>query len=86
MFTREDAIKVIAEKFPNTETKTSKDYINGGTRTWVSSPETRLDRMIDLAEPTLDGLKKDASGLDVGLVEFFKTSVEHDYKNENGLW
>jgi hypothetical protein len=86
MFTREDAIKAIAEKFPETKTMTGTDYINGGTKSWVESPETRLHRMINLHEPELDGLKEGNSGLEDSREKSFRDSVEHDFKNENGLW
>jgi hypothetical protein len=82
---REEAIKIIAAKFP-TQTVNSRDYLNGGVKEIVWTPERRLDSKIDLFEPTLDGLKKGAGGIDVGLDQFFINSVEHDYKNEHGLW
>jgi hypothetical protein len=87
MFTRKEAIEVIREKFPKTETKTGIDYANyGGTKQWVVSPEWRLEKMIDLAEPTLDALKTDDGSLDERSEELFRQNVEIDYKNENGLW
>lgn len=84
MFTREDALKAIREKFP--EDKTFNYTAAGVEHTFVATPEHRLRKMIDLHEPTFDGLKEGASGLDIGLSEFFLKSVEHNYKNENGLW
>lgn len=86
MFTRKEAIEAVREKFPKTETKTGKDYINGGTKQWVVSPEKRLDWMIDLCEPTLDALKTDEGSLDERSEELFRQNLEIDYKNENGLW
>jgi hypothetical protein len=86
MFTRTDALKAITEKFPKTETRTQKDYINGGTKDFTVSPEWRLGKMIDLHEPVYDGLKEGGEGLQNATKDHFLASVEHDYKNENGLW
>lgn len=86
MFTRKDAIEAIREKFPKTETMTGRDYINGGTKSWVVSPESRLKQMIELHEPMYDGLKEGGEGLQNATKDHFLASVEHNYKNENGLW
>lgn len=86
MFTRKDAIEAIREKFPKTETMTGRDYINGGTKQWIVSPESRLKQMIELHEPMFDGLKEGAEGLSDEHGDFFRNSVEHNYKNEHGLW
>jgi hypothetical protein len=86
MFTRKEALAAIREKFPEDKTFTNTDYINGGTRTHVATPEYRLKSMIDLHEPFYDGLKEGGEGLDDKTAEHFLGSVEHNYKNENGLW
>jgi hypothetical protein len=86
MFTRKDALEAIREKFPVDKTFTNTDYINGGTRTYVATPEKRLKSMIDLHEPMFDGLKEGAEGISDEHGDFFRGSVEHNYKNENGLW
>lgn len=86
MFTRKDALAAITEKFPETKTMTGTDYINGGTKSWVVSPESRLEQMIELHHPSFDGLKEGSEGLDEKTAEHFRGSVEHNYKNEHGLW
>jgi hypothetical protein len=89
MFTREDALKAIREKFPETKTTRQKYWENGevaGYRDVVWTPEKRLDGLIDLYEPTFDGLMEGNEGIDIGLSQHFHEEVEHYYKNENGLW
>lgn len=86
MFTRKEALEAIAAKFPETYEKTEKDYFNGGTKTYTVSPEWHLKKMIDLHEPSYDGLKEGGEGIDAKTAEHFVASVEHNYKNENGLW
>jgi hypothetical protein len=87
MFTRKEALEVIREKFPVDKTFISKDYAKGyGTRTYVATPENRLKSMIDLHEPFFDGLKEGGEGLNEEAAEHFRSSVIHNYKNENGLW
>ncbi|UDL16744.1 hypothetical protein SEA_ATUIN_51 [Arthrobacter phage Atuin] len=86
MFTRKEALEIITQFFPKTEEKTQRDYVNGGTHTYTVSPEWRLKKMIDLHEPFYDGLKEGEAGLPENLALHFRNSVEHNYKNENGLW
>lgn len=82
---RDDALKIIAEKFPET-TVTETDYINGGTREVHWTAEKRLDKMIELAEPSFDGLKEGSYGIPKDFAKWFIRTVEYDYKNEFGLW
>lgn len=85
MFTQEDALKAIAEKFP-TETIREKDYINGGFKDVVWTPEKRLQRhYIELHEPVFNGLKNGAPGLDEKTAEFFLRAVEISYKDAHNL-
>lgn len=85
MFTRNDALKVIADKFP-TETVRERDRINGGFKEVVWTPEKRLERFyIGLCEPVFDGLKEEGSGLDEEHAKHFLRLVENDYKDANGL-
>lgn len=85
MFTREEALALVTEKFP-TKTVEQTDYVNGGTKTVTTTPEKWLDQTIDLAEPSYDGLKPNANGLDEDTEEVFRRFVLSTYKNENGLW
>lgn len=85
MFTREDALKAIAEKFP-TETIRQRDRHNGGYKDVVWTPEKRLDHSyIDLYEPFFDSLREGGSGLDENGAKNFLRLVENNYKDENGL-
>lgn len=85
MFTRKDAVKAIAEKFP-TETIRQRDRVNGGFKDVVWTPEKRLDHFyISLHEPSLDGLKEDGPGVDEETAQHFLRSVENSYKDAHGL-
>lgn len=84
MFTRKEALALLAEKFPVTTT-TQKDYATGGTREVVWTPEKRLERDIDLHEPQFDGLKEGGEGLDPETADWFREKLEIQYKDENGL-
>lgn len=84
MFTRKEALALLAETFP-VETTTQKDYINGGTREVIWTPEKRLEVKINLHEPIFDGLKEGGEGLDPEMADWFRKKVEIQYKDENGL-
>lgn len=86
MFTRKDALELLAATFP-TETIRQKDRVNGGFKNVVWTPEKRLEHhYIDLHQPYFDGLKEGTYGLDEEGEKSFRQSVDHDYKNEHGLW
>jgi hypothetical protein len=85
MFTRKDALELLAATFPE-EDITSTDYENGGTKTIHWDAEKHLQVMIDIQEPHLDALKTEGEGLDAKLEQHFRDSVDHDYKNKHGLW
>jgi hypothetical protein len=86
MFTRKDALELLAATFP-VETIRQKDYINGGYRDVVWTPEKILERQfIELHDPSFEGLKEGGAGIDAEKEKFFRASVEHKYKNKHGLW
>lgn len=85
MFTRKDALELLAATFPEEDIE-SKDYINGGTRTVHWDAELHLKQMINLQEPRLDGLKTEGEGLNAEDEAHFRKSVDHNYKNKHGLW
>lgn len=85
MFTREDALKAIAAKFP-TKTIRQRDRLNGGHKDIIWDAQKRLDRhYIDLHSPVFDGLAEGNAGLDDADAEFFLRTLEINYKDENGL-
>jgi hypothetical protein len=85
MFTRKDALELLAATFPE-EDITSTDYENGGTKTVHWDAELHLKQMINLQEPQLDALKTEGEGLDAEMEQQFRKSVDHNYKNKHGLW
>ena len=86
MFTRKEALALLAEKFPENKENLYQTEVHGEFRKVIWTPEKRLEQMIDLTEPALDGLKEDGEGIPDDQASLFRRSVEFDYKNENGLW